>query len=342
MSLFRRDVEQEIALLQAEFPGEVVIGEWTNLVQRRLYSLAVNLGFKKPKGEGRFVRREIAMAFLLDEEEQSDDKREERAVSRIEIALASRDWTEGDLWAKQAYEFCREVLGGDFVGSNQRNDWALFSAWLDGWSREELCFAFGLKKKQLKPRLQNLADRIRQAAKIDSDEPVPMPKRIGVNANILLKTILQAGEKPVEGRPRFVVPQEWSTNEIQKRFWVSYITAWRARTRGWLVPGHHIPDHAATDTTEVDLSTSIGRTYVRRQLAARDGWWVEYGNLWVKCGICGKPILASVATIDHIIPRSEGGPDVLGNFQLAHEECNFQKGSRMPDLLPAIFSRSQG
>jgi len=34
------------------------------------------------------------------------------------------------------------------------------------------------------------------------------------------------------------------------------------------------------------------------------------------------------ATMDHIIPRSKGGPDTPENLQLAHATCNKIKGNR--------------
>lgn len=32
-------------------------------------------------------------------------------------------------------------------------------------------------------------------------------------------------------------------------------------------------------------------------------------------------------SIDHIIPRGDGGPDIAANRQLAHVRCNTRKGS---------------
>jgi 5-methylcytosine-specific restriction endonuclease McrA len=48
------------------------------------------------------------------------------------------------------------------------------------------------------------------------------------------------------------------------------------------------------------------------------------------CALCGKAIEnLSHASIDHIVPRSKGGPDSLKNLQLAHSWCNSQKGNRV-------------
>jgi len=50
-----------------------------------------------------------------------------------------------------------------------------------------------------------------------------------------------------------------------------------------------------------------------KQLQERDG------NI---CGICKKEIRSGRFTIDHKIPRSKGGRNLLSNLQLAHAKCN--------------------
>ncbi|MCL5046587.1 MAG: HNH endonuclease, partial [Actinobacteria bacterium] len=56
------------------------------------------------------------------------------------------------------------------------------------------------------------------------------------------------------------------------------------------------------------------------------------------CSLCGAPI-ASIeeATVDHRIPSSQGGPDVLANLQLAHKVCNEFKGNALPEQYPPFF-----
>lgn len=56
------------------------------------------------------------------------------------------------------------------------------------------------------------------------------------------------------------------------------------------------------------------------------------------CMICGDPCdMASVVpdnwapTLDHIIPRSHGGPDTLENLRLAHFICNSRRGAPTGD-----------
>lgn len=46
------------------------------------------------------------------------------------------------------------------------------------------------------------------------------------------------------------------------------------------------------------------------------------------CAICQSELRKSEATIDHVIPRADGGKDTLDNFLLAHEACNHARGCR--------------
>ncbi len=59
---------------------------------------------------------------------------------------------------------------------------------------------------------------------------------------------------------------------------------------------------------------------IRRMVIARDG---------LVCGLCGGEVeTAKDVHIDHIIPVSRGGTNVLGNLQVAHARCNMRKGAR--------------
>ena len=62
------------------------------------------------------------------------------------------------------------------------------------------------------------------------------------------------------------------------------------------------------------------------EIFERDGW---------RCGICGGPVDRRLryphplsASLDHIVPLSEGGTHERANVQLAHFICNSRKGAR--------------
>lgn len=56
------------------------------------------------------------------------------------------------------------------------------------------------------------------------------------------------------------------------------------------------------------------------------------------CAICGAALLSGGSlSVDHVIPKSRGGPDAIGNFTLTHWVCNNRKGSDMPHGCQLIF-----
>lgn len=64
----------------------------------------------------------------------------------------------------------------------------------------------------------------------------------------------------------------------------------------------------------------FGREYreLRQRVIARDG---------LICGLCGQPVAADDVDIDHIIPRSLGGPTTLDNLRVTHSHCNRSRGN---------------
>lgn len=59
----------------------------------------------------------------------------------------------------------------------------------------------------------------------------------------------------------------------------------------------------------------------RRNLFARDH---------SRCQYCGKKFPSSELSIDHVVPRSQGGPTTWKNVVCACTRCNVKKGGRTP------------
>ena len=68
------------------------------------------------------------------------------------------------------------------------------------------------------------------------------------------------------------------------------------------------------------------RKITRRAVFARDGWSCQY---------CGS---RTNLTVDHVIPRSKGGPSTWENIVTCCAPCNRRKGDRLPrqaNMVPA-------
>jgi 5-methylcytosine-specific restriction endonuclease McrA len=67
----------------------------------------------------------------------------------------------------------------------------------------------------------------------------------------------------------------------------------------------------------------------RRRLRERDG-----DRCWLCNGVMvferiNDPLNFRAATIDHVIPKAEGGGNELENLKLAHRTCNIRKGHKI-------------
>jgi 5-methylcytosine-specific restriction endonuclease McrA len=72
------------------------------------------------------------------------------------------------------------------------------------------------------------------------------------------------------------------------------------------------------------------RKITRRAVFARDGWMCQY---------CGS---RSNLTVDHVIPRSKGGPSTWENIVASCAPCNRRKGDALPDQAGMIPKRKPG
>lgn len=74
-------------------------------------------------------------------------------------------------------------------------------------------------------------------------------------------------------------------------------------------------------------------SYRRSLLYAYNPEWAELRQAAIRrdgyiCGLCGQSVPPQVVDIDHIIPRSKGGPDTLENVRVTHAHCNRSRGNR--------------
>jgi 5-methylcytosine-specific restriction endonuclease McrA len=48
----------------------------------------------------------------------------------------------------------------------------------------------------------------------------------------------------------------------------------------------------------------------------------------VPCWVCGQHVLPAAATLEHIVPLSEGGNSHQANLAISHEACNGQRHAK--------------
>ena len=48
----------------------------------------------------------------------------------------------------------------------------------------------------------------------------------------------------------------------------------------------------------------------------------------VPCWVCGQHVLPAAATLEHILPLSEGGNSHQANLAISHEVCNGQRHAK--------------
>lgn len=84
------------------------------------------------------------------------------------------------------------------------------------------------------------------------------------------------------------------------------------------------------------VDTDRRKNYKRRSLARSGSYSMSeiVDRDGRDCHLCGRPVDLALSgnarwgpTIDHIVPISKGGPDVLYNVALAHRSCNCARGA---------------
>ena len=83
---------------------------------------------------------------------------------------------------------------------------------------------------------------------------------------------------------------------------------------------------------------------IKRNSAIRDRHRARIKQDKPNCHICGQPINYDLPhtdawsyVVDHVIPLSKGGKDIIENKKAAHRECNSKKRAR---LIAPIIKRS--
>ena len=107
--------------------------------------------------------------------------------------------------------------------------------------------------------------------------------------------------------------QEWRKKNLEKA---------RELTRSWQRRNPEKKQESVT-RRRVRQNGNGYEKYSRAEVIKRDS---------SRCHICGGPVKKKDLTLDHLIPISQGGPDIFSNVSVAHKSCNSKRG---PGRLPA-------
>jgi 5-methylcytosine-specific restriction endonuclease McrA len=70
--------------------------------------------------------------------------------------------------------------------------------------------------------------------------------------------------------------------------------------------------------------------YVGKPVSSRPTRWGIYIRDNFTCGYCGRSLKDKELTVDHVVPKSRGGPWSWENLVTCCPECNQRKGNRTP------------
>lgn len=86
-------------------------------------------------------------------------------------------------------------------------------------------------------------------------------------------------------------------------------------------------DYNETFIKNAEKASEKSEKKPKRTTNVRELLWNSYPHI---CGLCGEQINSiEEMHIDHIIPLSRGGKDILANLQLTHARCNMGKGNTL-------------
>lgn len=88
-----------------------------------------------------------------------------------------------------------------------------------------------------------------------------------------------------------------------------------------------ILDYNETFIKNAEKASEKSEKKPKRTTNVRELLWNSYPHI---CGLCGEQINSiDEMHVDHIIPLSRGGKDILANLQLTHARCNMDKGNTL-------------
>lgn len=139
------------------------------------------------------------------------------------------------------------------------------------------------------------------------------------------------GRKTRYRKPRFLNrrrPEGWLPPSLESR--VANVMAWVERLRRLAPVAAISVELARFDTQKLQNPEITGVEYQRGSLfgyEVREYLLEKFGQTCVYCGgLSGDPVLE----VEHLVPKSRGGPDRVFNLVIACRDCNREKNDRTP------------
>lgn len=131
-------------------------------------------------------------------------------------------------------------------------------------------------------------------------------------------TVRRALKNVMADRARILCPETYQTYDLEG--WCSLVPEPEHRViRTVTGPGIRLP--------EIIICTEYNRFPKRTVVFSRKNLWKRDA---MRCQYCGKKLAGSDVTIDHLIPRSQGGQSCWDNCVLACLDCNVRKANKTP------------
>lgn len=106
-----------------------------------------------------------------------------------------------------------------------------------------------------------------------------------------------------------------------------YPSTGRLHLKGGNTSGRFSSVDQIIDLAHGEEALKVRENAKRRPLTSKKEQLWRHSHI---CGICKDPIESiHDATVDHIVPLARGGSNRFDNFQLAHENCNSEKGCNL-------------
>lgn len=136
------------------------------------------------------------------------------------------------------------------------------------------------------------------------------------------KKKIQAHKEYFDATHKFLKPIIVNNNGTLLDGYIDYLIAFRY--------GIEMIDVTVKEQTEECKIKKTKKKKIKRKVYSRQTRKMIYDKADGRCQLCGKKILLSELSLDHILPLSMGGEDCVDNIQATCFDCNQLKRNCLP------------